>query len=334
MSSLTLRSVHAAVVLDPDRGGELQSFTAGDSDNLLFYADWRSPLSVDDGPVYGSTELDWLSRYQGGWQVLFPNAGAEGVVAGVPVAFHGETSLARVETLLVEEDSCTLRAVARLPLELIRTVRMAPDRPAVLLEETVTNLGSRPVPFLWGHHPTFPAHAGARIDLAGAAVEVEPATRGPLGTGGGQWPMVTSPDGIPIDLSVVPPEEQVRLIYLHSLREPWVALRPPAATGENSQGVALAWDGDTFPAMWIWLQNGDPGFPWYGRGRMIGLEPQRSWPFDGLTGAIERGQAIVLEPGECRASWVTLTAFGQTDRPVTGVSRAGAVAQADPVTPE
>lgn len=325
MTALTLRSAHAAVVLDPDRGGELQSFTAGDSANLLFYADWRSPLSADDGPVYGSTELDWLSRYQGGWQVLFPNAGAEGVVAGVPVAFHGETSLAPLELVSADETSCTLRAAARLPLELVRTVRMAPDRAAVLLEETVTNGGSRQVPFLWGHHPTFPAPAGSRIDLAGASVEVEPATAGPLGAEGGEWPVVLDASGAPTDLSIVPAEEQVRLIYLHDLRESWVALRPPADPDDGVPGVALGWDGDTFPALWIWLQNGDPGFPWYGRSRMIGLEPQRSWPFDGLAGAIDRGQELVLAPGESRSSWVTLAAFGDTRRPVTGVSRSGAV---------
>jgi galactose mutarotase-like enzyme len=333
MTALTLRSAHASVVLDPDRGGELQSFTAGDSANLLFHADWRSPLSADDGPVYGSTELDWLSRYQGGWQVLFPNAGAEGVVDGVPVAFHGEASLARLEMLGADETSCRLRAVARLPLELVRTVRMAPDRPAVLLEETVTNVGSRPVPFLWGHHPTFPAQPGARIDLAGATVEVEPATPGRLAAGGGEWPVVPGASGAPADLSIVPAEEQVRLTYLHGLREPWVALRPPAGSDDGGPGVALRWDGDTFPALWIWLQNRDPGFPWYGRSRMIGLEPQRSWPFDGLAGAIGRGQELVLAPGESRSSWVTLAAFDDTDRPVTGLSRAGAVTQAAPITP-
>ncbi|MFB2596171.1 hypothetical protein ACEXQE_00110 [Herbiconiux sp. P17] len=332
MTALTLRSAHAAVMLDPDRGGELQSFTVGPSENLLFYADWRSPLSADDGPVYGSTELDWLSRYNGGWQVLFPNAGAEGRVAGVPVAFHGETSLARLETLRVDADSCTLKAVARLPLELVRTVRMAPDRPAVLLEETVTNVGSIPVPFLWGHHPTFPARTGARIDLASASVEVEPATPGPLGADGGEWPSVPGVSGAPVDLSVVPAEEQVRLTYLHALREPWVALRPPAGSRDAGPGVALGWDGDTFPALWIWLQNADPGFPWFGRGRMIGLEPQRSWPFDGVTGAVERGQALVLAPGQSRSSWVTLAAVTHPDRPVTGVQRDGRVDQGDPVS--
>jgi galactose mutarotase-like enzyme len=324
MARVELTSPHAKVVLDPERGGEIQSFTAGDSENLIFYADWQSPLSVDKGPSYGSTELDWLSRYQGGWQVLFPNAGAEAEVGGVPVAFHGEASLAALELLHADDASCTLKAVGRLPLELVRTVRLADDRPAVMIEETVTNIGAQATPFLWGHHPTCPAITGSRIDLAGGTVEVEPATPGQLALGRSEWPTAMGSAGEPVDLAVLPAEDQVRLLYIHDLPQHWVALRPT----EPRPGVALAWDRDAFPHLWIWLQNGDPGFPWYGRSRMIGLEPQRSWPFDGLGGAVQRNQALVLKPGQSLTSWITLVAFDNVDQAVTGVERDGRVYRA------
>jgi galactose mutarotase-like enzyme len=321
---IVLRSEHAEAVLDPDRGGEIQSFTVGGSPNLIFYADWSTPLSADDGPVYGSTELDWLSRYNGGWQVLFPNAGAESVVDGVPSAFHGETSLTRLEVVAQDESSCTLLARARMPLEVRRTVRLSAERAALLLEETATNVGSRDVSFIWGHHPTFPAIAGSRIEAPGARVEIEPATPGMLVPGGsGVWPIASAASGEDVDLSEVPSAEQVRLLYLHDLDANWVAMRPPVHEGRP--GVALAWDGDVFRNLWIWLQNGDPGFPWYGRSRMIGLEPQRSWPFDGLTGAIERGQQLILGPGESLNSWVTLAAVPENGREVGLVSRDGRV---------
>lgn len=321
---ITLRSPHLTVRLDPNRGGELQSVVAQGSPNLLAWHEWDAPLSAADGPGYGSSELDFLSMYRAGWQVLFPNAGAEGVVDGVPVAFHGETALARLPVLSETVDSCSLRAVARLPLELTRTIRLAHDRPAVLVEETVVNVGARPVPFIWGHHPTFPAITGSRIDLPSAPTAVvEPTIPGPLAAGSGAWPTLPRSDGGSADLSVIPAEEQVRVTYLPDLAEGWVALRPPLADGRPA--IGLAWDLATFPHMWLWLQNGDPGFPWYGRARMVGLEPQRSWPFDGLVGAIERGQQIVLEPGESTSSWITMTVFPATDDQVTGISREGIV---------
>jgi hypothetical protein len=77
--------------------------------------------------------------------------------------------------------------------------------------------------------------------------------------------------------------------------------------------------------MWLWLQNADPGFPWFGRARMVGLEPQRSWPFDGITGAIARDQHLRLEPGASASSWITLSLFEAGEHSVAGVDRDGAV---------
>lgn len=321
MALITLRSDHLTVEIDPERGGEFRSISSDGSDNVLAWHEWDAPLSADDGPSYGSTQRDWESRYKAGWQVLFPNSGAEGTVDGVPVAFHGEASLARLSVLSQSTDACVLRATARLPLELVRTVRLSPNSAVIYVDEKVTNVGTKEVPFLWGHHPTFPALPGSRIDLPGAStVEVEPTSAGPLAGRGGVWPLLRRSDGDSEDLSFVPSEEQVRLTYITGLRDGWVALRPPSGAG-----VGLAWDLETFPFMWLWLQNGDPGFPWYGRARMLGLEPQRSWPFDGIDGARERGQELVLQPGESTTSWITLAIFPPTGEPVTGISREGHV---------
>jgi hypothetical protein len=325
VTGIQLRSTDLDVILDPDRGGEFQWIARPGGENALAFHDWRAPLSVDDGPSYGSTELDWLSRYQAGWQVLFPNAGAEGVVDGVPVAFHGETSQARLEVLSASDTECVLRAHARLPLELTRTVRLVPGRPALQIEETVVNVGSKSVPFIWGHHPTFPAVPGTRIDSPATGVIVEPQTAGPLVAEAGNWPNLNRTDGGLEDVAVIPEPAQVRLLYLPDLADGWVALRPPRIGSGPVDGVGLAWDVDTFPHMWLWLQNADPGFPWFGRARMVGLEPQRSWPFDGLVGAIDRGQQLQLEPGASASSWITLSLFEAAELPVTGVDRGGKV---------
>jgi galactose mutarotase-like enzyme len=320
-TAIRLESPHLTVELDPDRGGEFRSIIASDSDNLLAWHEWDTPLSADRGPSYGSTQRDWESRYKAGWQVLFPNVGAEATVDGVPLAFHGESSLARLAVLAHSTDACTLRATARLPLELVRTVRLSPNRPALLIEETVTNVGAKSVPFIWGHHPTFPAVPGSKVDLPGRpAVQVEPTSNGLLAAGSGQWPLLNRTDGGLEDLSTIPDEIQVRLAYVTGLNQGWVALRPP-----TGPGIALAWDLETFPSMWMWLQNADPGFPWYGRARMLGLEPQRSWPFDGLNGARQRGQELTLEPGESTSSWITLSVLAHTHHPVTSVERNGRI---------
>lgn len=325
VTAVTLSTSFATLRLAPDRGGEVTFFGGLDGRNALAYYDWDSPLSAGTGPSYGSSELDWLSRYQAGWQFLFPNAGAESTALGIPVAFHGETSLASVTVVQSTTEACTIRTTARLPLELTRTIRLAPDAPTVFVEQSVTNIGSVDTPFLWGHHPTFPAVPGARVDMPeGISVSVEGASPGDLNTGDFAWPLAKKPDGVQVDLSVLPEDPTLHLLYLRDLRAGWAALRNPP--GAETPGVAMSWDVSAHPFMWLWLQNGDPGFPWFGRAKMIGLEPQRAWPFDGLAGAVARGQALVLTPGQTATSWLTMTLLPPDHPAVTSVDQQGRVA--------
>ncbi|WP_150954630.1 hypothetical protein [Microbacterium testaceum] len=205
-----------------------------------------------------------------------------------------------------------------------RTIWLDQDAPTVHVEQSVTNVGTVDTPFLWGHHPTFPAIPGAQVDVPiGAAVSVEPATPGDLTSTDFSWPLARNRTGAQIDVSFLPHEPGVRLLYLHKLTAGWTALRNPP--GADSPGVAISWDVAAHPFLWLWLQNGDPGFPWFGRARMIGLEPQRAWPFDGLAGAVSRGQAVVVAPGQTVHSWLTMTLLSSELPEITHVDREGRI---------
>jgi galactose mutarotase-like enzyme len=202
-------------------------------------------------------------------------------------------------------------------------VRLHPDHATLLIEETIENVGSAKVDFLLGHHPTFPAIPGAKIDVAAGAVHVEAAAPGMLSGESSQWPVASRLDGTLENLATVPDEVQMRVLYLEAVAAGWVAMRPPL--GSTAPGIALSWDVTTFPNLWFWLQNGDNAYPWWGRARLIGLEPQRAWPFDGLAAARDRGQSISLEPGLSHSTWITLTRLDRTDIPVESVDRNGGV---------
>jgi hypothetical protein len=103
-------------------------------------------------------------------------------------------------------------------------------------------------------------------------------------------------DGDLEDLSTIPPGPLERLVYLPDRAPGRATLRLPAAAGGG--GVALAWDAETFPHVWLWRQLGGRGFPFHGRARLVCIEPQSAWPY----GAEER---LRLAPGEGRETWLT-----------------------------
>lgn len=326
---LTLHNTEIEVVVEPEFGAQIVSMNRpGAGVNALAHYDWSTPLRARDGHRYGDSSSDWLSNYRGGWQELFPNSGAESPALETVTPFHGEVSTTGWSVVEADATSCTLRTGTRLPLVLTRRMRLQVDSPTLLIEERVENHAQFDVPCVWAHHPTFPAPDGTRVDLPACSVAVEPANHNGLAATGGTWPVVDSQHGGEVDLSVIDGSVAHRLTYQYSLAQGWVAVRPPAA--ENRPGVALAWDLKTWPALWMWLLADSPEFPWYGRARMVGLEPNRAWPFDGLHGAIQRGQHLTLPAGGHHTTWLTVRLLDRTDIPVSGVNRDGTVVQEGP----
>lgn len=330
MSLIELYSNHLRVRVDVEHGAQIALLAGPDGINWLSAPSWRSPLMARHSESYGNQVLDWLSEYRGGWQELFPNAGAGCEVMGVPLPFHGEVSRARWQCEVLQESMhVRLTTAARLPLVLERDMRLHPDRPVLYLHERVRSEAPFPVPFIWGHHPAFGlplAAPGARIDLPARRVIVDGGLEGPavdLRPGSEHtWPIATGRNGELVDLSVVPSPPVQRLCYMADLAEGWVALRNPQARA----GVALAWDLPVFPHLWFWQEvGGGTGFPWFGRGDFVALEPASQWPSHGLAAAQAAGQAHVLRPGETRKARLTCVLFVATDAPVVHVSPDGIV---------
>ncbi|OLF05178.1 hypothetical protein BLA60_37305 [Actinophytocola xinjiangensis] len=313
-----------AVEVAPGRGAEIRFLGRPGGDNVLYYEPSDVPLPAGRSVSYGRDDLDWLSAYRGGWQELFPNAGAACEVAGVPLAFHGEVSAAEWSVVDSGRGFAVLDCAARLPLVLRRRMTLEDRRPVLVIEETVTNVAGFPVDFLWGHHPAFEARPGARLDLPDAATHV-PADHDPefndLRAGSARWPFAPGKDGADVDLRAVPDTPTERVVYLTGLARGWAALRDV----ERGTGVALGWDTAVFPHAWLWTEIGGRDFPWYGRSRIVALEPASAWPNDGLAAAIARGQGHRLGPHGALSTRLTVTLFAADERPVSAVDADGGV---------
>ncbi|MDW3213855.1 MAG: DUF4432 family protein [Ilumatobacteraceae bacterium] len=309
---ITLHAGALTATIDESMGGELRQIEL-DGTPLLAEYEWDSPVAASRSRSYGDQRLDWLSEYRGGWQFLVPNAGAACVVDGVPLPFHGEWSRTAVDIDTVSQSEVSMRAGTRLPFVAHRTIALvdAPDR--VRITTTIENVSGERQPFVWGEHPAFVAGPGDRIDLpAGPVVDRDDETASSVA-----WPCRRQGQ---IGLDVVPDTRPLESVhYLPDRPDGWAALRCPAV------GVAIVWEIEDFPHMWLWRELGSPGFPFHGRTSLVALEPASSWPGDGLAAAIERGQAHWLIPGEHRTTTVTVIPFRPDGRAVTGADHTGAI---------
>ena len=174
---IELKNDHIRVVIAEEVGAEVRFLGRPRGDNLLAWYDWRTPLPARDSTTYGSSVLDWSSEYRGGWQELFPNAGAECEVDGVPLPFHGEASRTAWDVLEQSDDTVELTVGVRLPLVLRRRMSLAADAPVMFVEELVVNDSGTSVAFVWVHHPAFVAEPDSRVDLRLHWSMSTPATR-------------------------------------------------------------------------------------------------------------------------------------------------------------
>ena len=324
-SLLLLKSPQIVVGADIERGCDIRLICLPSGRNLLASYDWSTPVPATASQTYGSSWLDWLSHYRGGWQELFPNSGQDSLLGPVPLPFHGEVSTLRWEVISAGGTTLHARSGSRLPLVLDRCMEVDDDRPIVRLRERALNVANEAVHFVWGHHPAFAAVSRTLIDLPSASAVVGNEDMGPtadLPPGAeARWPLFPARDGSIVDASRMSEQPTSRLIYLPSIGEGWAAVRWP----DEEIGIALSWDVSTFPHLWLWQERGSTGYPFYGRAALVAIEPQSAWPADGLDGAVERGQALRLEPGQTRETVLLARIIRADQRRVTGVAPDGTV---------
>ena len=288
--------------------------------NVMGTVPW-DPIDAPMGPAEAKDEPAWLTRYTGGWPLLFPNAGDACVFEGVAHGFHGEAS---VTPWQAEASHAAIRLTRRFvtaPVHMQRDI--AVDGDLITVRETAEVVEQDPVEVMWGHHPTFGSDLlDGEFELRSGAgtVTVDHAydpKGNPLQPGAtGKWPLAPGKAGS-FDLSRpqrgVPPI--TALAFLHDFDGAWISIRRT----DDAVAVALSWDKAIFPCAWLWFDFGavtDP--PWNGRTRLIALEPNTTRFGWGLAEAKRHGaHLLILRPGSPVTATVRLHVF----RPLGPVRR-------------
>ena len=262
---------------------------------------WKTPWGLRNPRTPQSTFTStaaWLETYPGGWQEIFPSGGGPCVYKGVELNFHGESSVAAWEYMVVETggNAAEVRLTTRLfrsPFRMERTMRVEAGIPVLLLREQITNEGGEPIDYMWGHHPSYGApflSDACRIDIGARVLRADDTFDGPYNPLAldrrYDWP-IGERDGASADLSVVPECTVPRhlLAYFEGFDDGWYGITNTAL----GLGVGLVWPKEVFPYAWFWQElHASSGHPWYRGAYVLAIEPFSSIPGQGLVAAMEK----------------------------------------------
>ncbi|WP_436499827.1 DUF4432 family protein [Actinokineospora sp. HUAS TT18] len=273
-----LVSEHLELDIDPGRGADILALRHRASGvDVLFSSPWRrraDAVRAGAAPTTHDPYAGWLERYRGGWQTLCPNAGAARLVAGAPVAFHGEASVVEWEVVSAGPVEADLRAeLFSVPVRVDRNVTLSPDAPVVQVVDTVTNLSDVPLAVDYVIHPAFGGRFldGECVLRTGARrFTADPETEDSVVAPGSAHPWPLTADGLDLGAVPRPGERRVLFGWLSDFDGHWASL----TNVDLGLAVRIEWDGTHLPYAWLWQElNFTPVFPWFRRARVVAVEP-------------------------------------------------------------
>jgi hypothetical protein len=306
LNAVILENAAIRVTVLPELGGHvLELFDKALDRNLL----WSNPRTLPRRAPYGAHFDDWWS---GGWDEIFPT-GDRALLHEELLPYMGETWSVPWEAATGVGDGAawvgTTGHATIAPARLERTLRLDGDAPVLRASYRITNLDVRPLPFLWGIHPSFAVTADHRIDLPGSSMLVGVSSDPLMGEVGSTYTWTEQPvaggRGVTRDVRVVLPPEAAVFggHWATDLAAGWLALTDTA----SRRGIAIVFPRAVFPHAWLWQVYGG----WRGHHHLC-LEPWTGYPMQ-LEEAQAAGRARVLQPGDSLEAEVVFALFEGLD---------------------
>jgi hypothetical protein len=253
---------------------------------------WHNPRIL---PQAYAIEANFDNYWCGGWDEGFPTCDAC-EYNGESYPNLGELRSVRWSVVAADRagDDVTVRLASFGPISPVRaekTVTVAGGSPVLTIGYEITNLGPRPLDFIWGTHPALEPSEHMVLRIPARTGIVGLSSDASLGKPGQRygWPLVETPGG-KTDMS------RTRGIdagifsghYATDLQAGWYAVEDT----ETGEGFLLTFPVEKCPYLWLWLVYGG----WRGYHHVI-VEPWTSYPVH-LAEAVRGGTSRKLAPGE------------------------------------
>jgi len=318
MRCLYLENRFLKVGLLLDKGSDIFEFLYKPLDMDMV---WLSPAGIQNPQRFSLTKSQPAGRfmdiYEGGWQEIFPNGGGACSYQGVQWGQHEEAALLPWDYSIIEDEPEQIKVelyteTRLMPFKLVKILTLKQDGPTLFIQEQATNLSPEDLKIIWGHHLVYGnpfLQPGCRINIGAKKglvyqdpqpldENIEPGIEF-------SWPHLPVGTEGSVDISLIPGQDAktAKFLYLSGLDEG----RYEIINDYCQLKVAVEWNLDTMPYVWYWQEfNKSRGYPWYGRSRVLGLEPF-STDSMGLDNTVARGRDKLIKARSSLDNYINIT---------------------------
>jgi len=287
---------------------------------------WHTPWGYRDpsGHVQSLATEDgsFLDLYGGGWNDIFPNFGQASANRGTRWGLHGESSLLPWTCEIGntedggEPGAKLSMECVRYPLSATKLIKLDRAETTLHVVEDIRNIGEQEVELSWAQHiafgePFVSEHLSIDIPAVKARTQLNEVKQERLSRNKiFEWPIAPGLSGKGVDLQRIPDHaERVQDdLVITELREPRYRLY----NSKLQLGVEVTWNPEVFHFLWYWLNWGVLDYPWFGRARVLALEPVTGSE-DGLASNINASKAVSLAPGATLQGRIDMRLFAKPE---------------------
>ncbi len=242
--AIALRGSALEVVVCPDAGGKILDLVHRPTGVNLLWQNPRVPVQA----THAGAPFDDV--WCGGWDELFPTD-QPCELDGTSYHDHGDLWIGPWAWAVERDDGdgaviYLRRYSASLPCLMERWLTLDRDALELSVRYRLSNVGVRPVPFVWNVHVAHAIQPGSRLLLPAQTVAAVPPYAGRLEPGGGDVPFA--------DLGLLPEPSSGLSEYFvtRDLDDGWCAVTHP----QHDIGLRLTFDRSVFPNVWLFAAYG------------------------------------------------------------------------------